>query len=276
MPELPEVETTRRGLHPYLEGQRLARVHVRCGAFRQPLPADFAESVTARRIRELGRRGKYLLWHFEGGLVLLQHLGMSGRMAVFEGPPPAPSAHDHLDFETEKGVLLRYRDPRRFGLFAFAEAAALATHPLLKAMGPEPLEAGFDGAALRARLGASRRPLKTALLDQHVVAGLGNIYVCESLYEAGLSPNRPAGSLGPKRAAKLAAAIQGVLGRAIEAGGSTLRDHAQPSGELGYFQHRFAVYDREGRPCPGCDCARGVRRLRQGGRSTFYCPKRQR
>jgi len=276
MPELPEVETTRRGLAPHLEGQLIASVQVRCGDFRLPLPADFADRLTGQRVCSLSRRGKYLLWHLENEAVLLQHLGMSGRMTVFQGRPPPPSPHDHIDFETEAGVWLRLRDPRRFGLFAFGEAATLGAHPLLKALGPEPLGDGFGGAILRARLKASRRPLKAALLDQRVLAGLGNIYVCESLYEAGLSPLRPAGSLGPKRAERLAGAIRDVLGRAIKAGGSSLRDHAQPSGELGYFQHSFAVYDREGAPCPTCDCRAGVRRVRQAGRSTFYCPKRQR
>jgi len=197
-------------------------------------------------------------------------------MTVFKGRPPPPSPHDHIDFETETGAWLRLRDPRRFGLFAFAEAATLSAHPLLKALGPEPLGDGFGGDVLRARLKASRRPLKAALLDQRVLAGLGNIYVCESLYEAGLSPLRPAGSLGSKRAERLAGAIQDVLGRAIQAGGSSLRDHAQPSGELGYFQHRFKVYGRAGEACASGVSDHFVRRLVQSNRSTFYCPLCQR
>ncbi len=276
MPELPEVETVRRGLQPYLEGHRLARVIVRRGDLRRPIPLDFASRLEDKRVQELTRRGKYLLWHFEDGTVVLQHLGMSGRMALFQGVPPAPSSHDHVDFETEAGMWIRFSDPRRFGLFALSDAASLAAHPLLKEMGPDPLSEGFGAACLMERLERRKGPLKTVLLDQHVVAGLGNIYVCESLYWSGLSPRRRASSVRGGRSRKLADAIRRVLDQAIAAGGSSLRDHAQPSGELGYFQHHFAVYDREGLRCPACDCEGGVRRCRQAGRSTYYCPKRQR
>ncbi|MCE2509435.1 MAG: bifunctional DNA-formamidopyrimidine glycosylase/DNA-(apurinic or apyrimidinic site) lyase [Alphaproteobacteria bacterium] len=276
MPELPEVETVRRGLQPHLEGHRLKRVTVRRPDLRAPVPPDLAARLEGRCVRALARCGKYLLWHFEGGDVLLQHLGMSGRLSVFTKPPPAPSPHDHVDFETEAGACIRFRDPRRFGLLVLSEETALAAHPLLRAMGLDPLSEGFQATALLAGLKGRSGPLKTALLDQHLIAGLGNIYACESLYWAGLSPRRRASSLGPGRAGRLVAAIRRVLDRAIAAGGTSLRDHAQPSGELGYFQHHFAVYDREGAPCPACDCKGGVRRIRQAGRSTFYCPKRQR
>lgn len=276
MPELPEVETVRLGLRPHLEGRRIARVVVRRGDLRVPLPPSFAARLEGKRVHTLGRRGKYLLWHLEDGTVLIQHLGMSGRLSILEGEAPPPGPHDHLDFEIAAGPVIRFRDPRRFGLCALGVEAGLATHPLFKAMGPDPLEPGFAGDAIAARLHGRQGPIKTVLLDQHVVAGLGNIYVCESLYWAGLSPRRGAASVRGRRAERLAGAIREVLTRAIAAGGSSLKDHARPSGELGYFQHHFAVYDREGAPCPACDCGAGVRRIRQAGRSTFYCSKRQR
>lgn len=276
MPELPEVETVRRGLQPHLEGHRLKRVVVRRRDLRQPVPAGLAKRLEGLCVSALDRRGKYLLWRFEDGTVLLHHLGMSGRLSIFAERPPDPTPHDHVDFETEKGVCIRFRDPRRFGLLALSEAAQLASHPLLFAMGPDPLSEAFTAEGLLAGLKGRNGPLKTALLDQRLLAGLGNIYACESLYWAGLSPKRRASSLRMTRAERLVAAIRRVLAQAIAAGGTSLRDHVQPSGELGYFQHHFAVYDREGRPCPACDCKGGVRRIKQAGRSTFYCPKRQR
>jgi len=276
MPELPEVETVRRGLQPYLEGHRLTRVIIRRSDLRRPIPKDFASRLEGGYVRELARRGKYLLWYFEDNTVVLQHLGMSGRLSLFEDPPPAPSPHDHVDFETEAGVCIRFSDPRRFGLFALSDTASLAVHPLLKDMGPDPLSEDFGGVRLMERLEKRKGPLKTVLLDQHVVAGLGNIYVCESLYWSGLSPRRRASSIRSGRARKLADTMRRVLKQAIAAGGSSLRDHVQPSGELGYFQHHFAVYDQEGRRCPACDCKDGIRRIRQAGRSTYYCAKRQR
>ena len=274
MPELPEVETVRRGLAARLTGRRIARVTVRRADLRRPLPPDLADALAGRTVQGFARRGKYLLVHLDGGGVLIAHLGMSGRFSIADRP--SGDAHEHVVFHFDDGTVLSYEDHRRFGLMDLAEGARLAEHALLRHMGPEPLAEEFDGPALAGRLGGKDTPIKAALLDQRVVAGLGNIYVCEALFHAGLSPRRRAGSVQGVRAARLARAIREVLEAAIAAGGSSLRDYVQATGELGYFQHRFAVYDREGRPCPGCDCAAAVRRMVQGGRSTFYCAKRQR
>ncbi len=278
MPELPEVETVRRGLVPVLEGRRLTRVIARRADLRRPLPPDLGQRLTGRRVERLERRAKYLLWRIEGGDVVILHLGMSGRVKVFTADPPAEERHDHLIFETEDGVVVRFCDPRRFGSLDLSSAADLAGHPLLRDLGVEPLEPGFDAAYLARRLAGKTGPIKAALLDQRVIAGLGNIYVCEALFRAGISPLRRAGSIVGIRATRLAAAIRSVLGEAIAAGGSSLRDHRRPDGELGYFQHSFAVYDREGHACPACaqGACPGVRRIVQAGRSTFYCSARQR
>ena len=264
----------RRGLAARLTGRRIARVTVRRADLRRPLPPDLAEALRGRVVEGFGRRGKYLLMRLDAGGVLIAHLGMSGRFSV--GDAPSGGAHEHVVFHFDDGAVLGYTDHRRFGLMDLAEAARLEEHPLLGSMGPEPLSAEFDGPALALRLRGKDTPIKAALLDQRVVAGLGNIYVCEALFHAGLSPRRRAGSVQGRRAARLARAIRNVLEEAIAAGGSSLRDYVQASGELGYFQHRFAVYDRAGLPCPGCDCAAAVRRIVQSGRSTFYCAKRQR
>lgn len=285
MPELPEVETVRLGLRPVLEGHRLARVEVRRRDLRIPLPERFAARLEGRRVARLDRRAKYILVHFaDGGEVLLIHLGMSGRMVV-AGPGLAnaarpPDAHDHVVIETDAGIRVVFNDARRFGLMTLVAPGALASHPLLAGLGPEPLDDAFTGRVLAARFKGRTTSVKAALLDQRNVAGLGNIYVCEALFHAGLSPRRRAGTVQGARAERLVAAIKRVLTEAIAAGGSTLRDHRRPDGELGYFQHHFSVYDREGEPCPGCICdvARtgGIRRIVQGARSTFYCPARQR
>ena len=274
MPELPEVETVRRGLAARLTGRRITHVTVRRPDLRRPLPPDMGQVLTGRAVREFGRRGKYLLVHLDGGGVLIVHLGMSGRLSI--DAAPGGGAHEHVVLHFDDGAVLRYDDHRRFGLMDLTEAARLDEHELLRSMGPEPLAPGFDGPALARRLHAKDTPIKAALLDQRVVAGLGNIYVCEALYYAGLSPRRRAGSVQGRRAERLAKAIRHVLEEAIAAGGSSLRDYVQASGELGYFQHRFAVYDRADLPCPGCDCGAGVRRIVQSGRSTFYCAQRQR
>ena len=276
MPELPEVETVRRGLAPVLDGHRLIRVQARRPDLRRPLPDDFAGRIEGRRVLSCGRRGKYLLIHLDDGRVLIVHLGMSGRILIFRDRAPPLDAHDHVIFETDGGVTIRYNDQRRFGLMALARADSLESHPLLAGLGPEPLGNAFGGRILAQRLAHRSSPLKSALMDQSVVAGLGNIYACESLFRAGLSPRRRAGTVGPVRARRLADAIRRVLGEAIEAGGSSLRDHRLPSGELGYFQHAFAVYGRDGESCPGCTCGGAIRRIVQSGRSTFYCPLRQR
>lgn len=276
MPELPEVETVRRGLARRLVGRVLSRVEVRQSRLRIPLPARFAKRLEGRRIVGLARRAKYLLAFLDDGNVLILHLGMSGRLVVSTAPQPALTRHDHVLFETEDGTAITYSDHRRFGLMTLCAQEALERHPLLAGLGPEPLEGAFDSAALARRLNGKRTALKAALLDQRVVAGLGNIYVCEALYRAGISPRRRAGTVKGDRAARLAGAIKAVLEEAIAAGGSSLRDYVQADGELGYFQHRFAVYGRAGEPCPACDCPGGIRHIVQGGRSTFYCAKRQR
>lgn len=281
MPELPEVETVRRALAPVMEGAIFRRVAVRRADLRKPLAPDFADRLTGRRVDTVGRRAKFLLLGLDDGQVLAVHLGMSGRIEVFPDAAPPPGRHDHVDFVMSGGVTVRYRDPRRFGLMALIEAGEeLEKHPLLRGLGPEPLADGFDGSLLAQRLAGRRGPVKAALMDQSVVAGLGNIYVCESLFRAGISPRRKAANVRGLRARRLATAIREVLAEAIAAGGSTLSDHRQPSGEEGYFQHRFAVYDRAGQRCPGCDCSLertgGIRRLHQSGRSTFYCATRQR
>jgi formamidopyrimidine-DNA glycosylase len=276
MPELPEVETVRRGLGAALQGRRLVRVEQRRADLRRPFPAGFAQRLTGRRVVALGRRGKYLTLSLDDGWVLLIHLGMSGRLLVDPPDTALPGPHDHVRFDTDGGSRVVFQDPRRFGLMDLVPAAQLVDHPLLRHMGPEPLEDGFTPAILAAALAGKSGPIKAALLDQTVVAGIGNIYACEALFRAGIAPVRPAGSLRPARLARLVAAIKTVLVEAIAAGGSSLRDHRRPDGELGYFQHAFAVYDRQDEPCPGCDCATGIRRIVQSGRSTFYCAKRQR
>ncbi|MGB8274246.1 MAG: bifunctional DNA-formamidopyrimidine glycosylase/DNA-(apurinic or apyrimidinic site) lyase [Alphaproteobacteria bacterium] len=283
MPELPEVETVRRALEARIAGRRIASATPRRADLRIEFPQHLAARIVGRRITGVSRRAKYLLIGLDGktdgGDVLVAHLGMSGRILLHrQAPPPGP--HDHLILALEDGQTLYFNDARRFGLVALASAETVHRLPFLRGLGPEPLDEGFDRAALAAALAGRRTSIKAALLDQRVVAGLGNIYVCESLFRAGISPRRRAGALGPARIARLTAAIKDVLRDAIEAGGSTLRDHRQPTGDLGYFQHCFAVYDREGQACGACDCdARvtgGVRRVVQGGRSTFYCPRRQR
>lgn len=282
MPELPEVETTRRGLLTALDGQSLQSVEARVAALRFPLPQRFAARLGGRKVIGIDRRAKYLLMALEGGLVLLIHLGMSGRMRVFPAGIAAPplAKHDHVIFRTGDGGEVRFNDARRFGIMDLLAAEDVADHPLLRDLGPEPLGNAFDGALLAARLRGRRTPLKAALLDQKTVAGLGNIYVCEALYHAGLSPRRGAYTVQGQRAERLATAIRQVLNEAIAAGGSSLRDFRHADGELGYFQKRFSVYGREGETCPRCAAdgkrAGCIRRIVQSGRSTFYCSRWQR
>jgi len=277
MPELPEVETVRRGLALRLAGRRITRLALNRADLRAPLPKGLAARVEGRQVRHIGRRAKYILMHLDDGGVILAHLGMSGRLVLSEAGAPAPAdPHDHVVFAFDDGAVLCFNDARRFGLLDYVAGRDLARHPRLKDLGPEPLDDAFTGAALARSLAGKATPIKAALLDQRVVAGLGNIYVSESLYWAGLSPRRRAGTVSGQRAERLAAAIRHVLERAIAAGGSSLRDYVQSSGELGYFQHQWAVYGKEGEPCPGCDCSKRIRRIVQSGRSTFYCAKRQR
>jgi formamidopyrimidine-DNA glycosylase len=277
MPELPEVETVARGLMARLLGKRLLSFKLNRRDLRNPVPSGLKAKLEGRRVEAITRRAKYILFHLEDGGVLIAHLGMSGRLVLADAgnaPPPAP--HDHAVLGFEGGVELRFNDARRFGLLDYATEDTLAAHKLFRHLGPEPLAPEFDGALLAQLLKGKKTSIKAALLDQRVVAGLGNIYVSESLYGAGLSPRRLARTVQGDRAIRLANAIRDVLARAIAAGGSSLRDYVQASGELGYFQHHWTVYGKEGEPCPRCDCRPGIKRIVQGGRSTFYCAKRQR
>jgi formamidopyrimidine-DNA glycosylase len=275
MPELPEVETVRRGLALKISGRRIIRADLRRPDLRRPFPPALAARLDGARIGALRRRGKYILIELDADGLLLLHLGMSGRVtAGSAGLPDAP--HDHVVLTLDDGTVIRFNDARRFGLLDYVKRGEEAQHPLLAGLGPEPLEAAFNGAYLAAMLAGKMTPIKSALIDQRIVAGLGNIYVCEALFRAGISPRRVSASIGRGRADRLVAGIQSVLTEAIEAGGSSLRDYVQADGELGYFQHHWAVYGHEGEPCPRCDCGGGVRRIVQSGRSTFFCARRQR
>lgn len=275
MPELPEVETVRRGLALKMSGRRIVRAELRRPDLRRPFPPALASQLDGARIGTLGRRGKYILIELDSDGLLLLHLGMSGRVTASKTALP-DALHDHVVLTLDDGTVIRFNDPRRFGLLDYVKRSKAAEHPLLAGLGPEPLAPEFDGSYLAGRLAGKLTPVKAALLDQRNVAGLGNIYVCEALFRAAISPRRLAGSVGRRRAERLVAGIRSVLTEAIAAGGSSLRDYVQADGELGYFQHRFAVYGREGNPCPGCDCGGSVRRIVQSGRSTFFCAKRQR
>ena len=287
MPELPEVETVRRGLQPVMEGRVIAAAQARRPDLRWPLPARMAERLTGARVGLLRRRSKYILADLSTGETLLMHLGMSGRMLIsgaqeraapglFHHAHPAPEKHDHVILDMEGGVRVTFNDARRFGAMDLVPTAAAQAHPWLAALGPEPLGNGFSEPYLRAALRGRNRPIKAALLDQRIVAGLGNIYVCESLFRAGIAPWRKAGRISAARVAGLVPVIRAVLGEAIVAGGSSLRDYRQADGDLGYFQHSFRVYGREGAPCVTPGCTATVRRLVQSGRSSFHCPRCQR
>jgi len=300
MPELPEVETVRRGLQPVMEGYRIVKMEVRRKDLRFPFQRDFAARLTGQTVTGLGRRAKYLLADLSSGDVLLMHLGMSGSFrAIKDEEQKAPGkfhhvrnedrTHDHVVFHMSSGAFVVFNDPRRFGYMKIIARGALDQEPLLRELGPEPLGNEFDAVMLARSCANKKTSLKAALLDQRVVAGLGNIYVCEALYRAQLSPRRLAATLATKarqrngipggeptdHAKRLVAAIHAVLNQAIKAGGSSLRDHRQTSGELGYFQHSFQVYDREGEKCQTAGCEGIVKRFTQNGRSTFWCPKCQ-
>ena len=287
MPELPEVETVRGGLAPVLEGHRLARVEARRPDLRFPLPENFVQQLTGATITGLRRRAKYLLATLDREDTLVMHLGMSGRFEISQptkgGPEgeerpghfhyaPAPDPkHAHIVFETDEGVRVTYYDPRRFGYMALVNTATLPLHPWFAGLGPEPLSDDFDADRLKVAFRERKQGAKTLLLDQRIVAGLGNIYVCEALNRARISPFKAAGGISKARLEKLVVEIRAVLTEAIAAGGSTLRDFAQTDGALGYFQHRFRTYDREGEPCLNA-CGGIIDRKVQAGRSTFYCP----
>lgn len=292
MPELPEVETVRRGLQPVLEGARIVRVETRRPNLRFPFPENFAERLDGRTITALARRAKYLIMHTNGGPALICHLGMTGSFRIEDGSDsatpgsfhyerPRNSAHDHVVFDVVSAAKAPHRvvfnDPRRFGFMLFSETAP-DEHPMLAGLGVEPTGNALDADLLAALFRNRKSPLKAALLDQRLIAGLGNIYVCEALWRAGLSPLRAAGTIAaPGRKAaeqrkRLAEAIREVIAEAIAAGGSSLKDYMHTDGSLGYFQHSFAVYDREGEPCRKPGCPGKVERIVQSGRSTFYCP----
>ncbi|HWK69101.1 MAG TPA: bifunctional DNA-formamidopyrimidine glycosylase/DNA-(apurinic or apyrimidinic site) lyase [Rhizobiaceae bacterium] len=297
MPELPEVETVRRGLQPVLEGSIIEHVETRRPDLRYPFPEKFVDRISGRRIASLGRRAKYLTAHLDGGPVLICHLGMSGSFRVeasagdrtpgeFHHPRSKDTAHDHVVFHVatqdgEKAQVI-FNDPRRFGFMLLSEEATWREHPMLAGLGVEPTGNTLDGDLLSDLFRGRTAPLKAALLDQRLIAGLGNIYVCEALWRAGLSPRRAAGTISAKpggrsaRSDRLAQAVRDVIADAIAAGGSSLRDYVQADGSLGYFQHSFSVYDREGQACKRPGCSGIVQRLVQSGRSTFYCPTCQR
>lgn len=283
MPELPEVETVRRGLLPVMEGRRILRAEVNRPDLRWPLPERMAERLAGRRVTALRRRSKYILADLDGGETLLIHLGMSGRMliaeaqvGVFHHPLPAAEKHDHVVLTMEGGARITFNDARRFGMMDLWPTADLAAHPLLAGLGPEPFGNDFNETYLAERLRGRTMPVKAALLDQRIVAGLGNIYVCEALHDALISPERRVRDMTEAEIARLVPVIRDVLTRAIEAGGSSLRDYRQADGELGYFQHSFRVYGREGLPCLHPGCGGTVRRVVQSGRSSFFCPVCQR
>jgi formamidopyrimidine-DNA glycosylase len=291
MPELPEVETIRQGLMRVVLHRRFIRVDARRKDLRVPLPVDFAARLEDRQVQSLRRRAKYLLLDLDSGETLIIHMGMSGRFTLHHsGVATRPSnfahkmpndgsgngKHDHIVFEMDGGVRVVFTDHRRFGLMSLHKTDSLEQHSLFSSLGPEPLDASFTPAVLTAAIAGKRAPIKAALLDQRVVAGLGNIYVCEALFRARISPKRSAASVAGERAARLVPAIKAILKAAVDSGGSSLRDYARTDGELGYFQHHFAVYDREGLRCLRKGCKGTVRRIVQSGRSTFFCPACQR
>ncbi|WP_299608280.1 bifunctional DNA-formamidopyrimidine glycosylase/DNA-(apurinic or apyrimidinic site) lyase [uncultured Tateyamaria sp.] len=278
MPELPEVETVRRGLAPAMEGAVIVQADVNRPDLRWPFPAGMAERLNGCRVLGLRRRSKYILADLASGETLLIHLGMSGRMLVSGDPlgqfvhdHPAPEKHDHVVLHMDNGARITFNDPRRFGAMDLMETATADQHKLLAVLGPEPLGNAFNEDHLVDAFEGKNSPVKSALLDQRIVAGLGNIYVCEALFRAGIAPTRKAGRISKARVAALVPIIRDVLAEAIEAGGSSLRDFRQADGELGYFQHRFDVYGREGEPCRTPGCSQSVARIVQSGRSSFYC-----
>jgi len=275
MPELPEVETVRRGLLPVMLGETILRADIRRPDLRWPFPSDMANRLTGKTVQNLRRRSKYILADLNSGETLIIHLGMSGRMLVSPGSHADLQKHDHVVLDMENGARITFNDTRRFGSMDLVATDQADAHRLLANLGPEPLGNEFDEQYLAARLKSRNTPIKSALLDQSIVAGLGNIYVCEVLHRTGISPQIKAGTLSKKRLHSLVPAIRDVLNEAIAAGGSSLRDHRQTSGELGYFQHSFKAYGRENQPCTNSGCTGTIARIVQSGRSSFYCPKCQ-
>ncbi len=275
MPELPEVETVMRGLMPVMDGQRIERADVRREGLRWPFPERFAARLTGARVEGMQRRAKYILMALDSGESLLVHLGMSGKVVIDESGEAAAGKHDHVVLDMENGVRILFNDPRRFGALDLLETAHLDTHKLLATLGPEPLGNGFNAAYFATRLKGRKSPVKSAMLDQKIVAGLGNIYVCEALWRAGIAPQTQSATLKPRQVSTLTAHIRDVLTEAISAGGSSLKDYRQANGDLGYFQHRFKAYGRENQPCLKPDCSGTITRITQSGRSSFYCPECQ-
>ncbi|MCP5089235.1 MAG: bifunctional DNA-formamidopyrimidine glycosylase/DNA-(apurinic or apyrimidinic site) lyase [Rhodobacteraceae bacterium] len=289
MPELPEVETVKRGLEPVMLGRVIARADIRRPDLRRPFPEQMGERLKGARVEGMRRRSKYILVDLSSAETLLIHLGMTGRMLIapptegcrqatgeFHHNHPAPEKHDHVVLDMEDGTRITFNDARRFGVMDLTPTNQVDQHKLLQALGPEPLGNAFDEPYLVAKLKGKNTPVKSALLDQRIVAGLGNIYVCEALYRAGISPLAKAGKLSSKRASALVPVIRKVLAEAIESGGSSLKDYRQTDGELGYFQHSFSTYGREGETCNTPNCTGIIHRIVQSGRSSFYCPRCQR
>jgi len=287
VPELPEVETVKRGLQPTVEGRMFTYVETRRKDLRSPFPEDFENRLTGRRVLRLWRRAKYIMADLEGGETLVIHLGMSGRITVYsKGNGRGLGAfhlslasgaigrgkHDHVVFDTDAPARIVFTDHRRFGLMTLVKTESLESHVLFRALGVEPLSKQFDANYLKEALRNKKTPIKSALLDQRIIAGLGNIYVCEALWRSRISPKKPAGKLKATQIGLIARAIKEVLREAVRAGGSSLRDHRQTNGELGYFQKSFAAYDRDGEACMRRGCHGKIKRITQSGRSTFYCP----
>lgn len=276
MPELPEVETVRRGLLPVMEGQEIIRADIRREGLRWPFPERMAARLTGVRVLGLHRRSKYILADLSTNETLIIHLGMSGRMLISAKDHPEIAKHDHVIFELENGARITFNDARRFGMMDLCATNKVAEHRMIAGLGPEPLGNDFSEPVLVAALKGRNMPIKSALLDQKIVAGLGNIYVCEVLFRAKVNPLQKAGKISAKRVGELVPHIRQVLSEAINSGGSSLKDYRRADGELGYFQHAFRVYGREGQPCVQTGCDGHVARIVQSGRSTFYCPQCQR
>lgn len=276
MPELPEVETVRRGLIPVMQGKKIIQADVNRPNLRWPFPDQMAERLSGKVIERLRRRSKYILADLDSGETLLIHLGMSGKMLISQNPHPETAKHDHVVFHMQDDARVSFNDARRFGAMDMAATATMAGHKLLASIGPEPLGNEFDEPYLVDRLKGKNSPIKNVMLDQRIVAGLGNIYVCEVLLRAGVSPTRKAGELAAVKIRSLVPIIRDVLNEAIESGGSSLKDYRQADGELGYFQHSFRAYGREGESCVTAGCNGEIQRIVQAGRSTFYCTQCQR